>query len=58
MIVESTHPFLHFDRGNDESGMTLQRLEGHEWLDYKVDGAVVKSPVDIDTLPAGRYRLV
>jgi hypothetical protein len=42
--------------------MTLQReyREGRylAWRDYKVDGKVVKSPVDIDSLPAGRYRLV
>jgi hypothetical protein len=37
--------------------MTLQRLED-EWMDYKVDGKLVKSPVDIDTLPAGVYRLI
>jgi hypothetical protein len=53
MIVEGTHPFLHFDSGNDEPGMTLQRRDG-DW----VDGKVVKSPVDVDSLPAGRYRLV
>ena len=58
MITESTSPFLHFDSGKDEPGMTLQRLEDNEWVDYKVDGKVVKSPVDIDALPAGRYRLV
>jgi hypothetical protein len=57
MITESTSPFLYFDSGNDEPGMTLQRLEGREWVDYKVDGKVIKSPVDIDALPAGRYRL-
>jgi hypothetical protein len=38
--------------------MTLQRQDGNDWVDYKVDGKLVKSPVDIDTLPAGRYRLV
>jgi hypothetical protein len=27
------------------------------WI-TQVDGKVVKSPVDIDALPAGRYRLV
>jgi hypothetical protein len=58
MIVEGTHPFPHFDSGNDEPGMTLQRLEDREWVDYTVDGELVKSPVDIDALPAGRYRLV
>jgi hypothetical protein len=50
------HTSIHFDSGNDEPGMTLQRLED-DWVDYKVDGKVVKSPVDIDALPAGRYRL-
>ena len=34
-----------------ESGYTV-------WRDYRVDGRVVTSPVDIDNLPAGRYRLV
>jgi hypothetical protein len=28
------------------------------WHDYKLDGKVIKSPVDIDALPAGKYRLV
>jgi hypothetical protein len=58
MITISTSPFLHFDSGNDEPGMTLQRLEEFDWVDFKVDGKAVKSPVDIDKLPAGRYRLV
>ena len=42
--------------------MTLQ-YRGFErdqivWRDYTVDGEVVRSPVDLDKLPAGRYRLV
>jgi hypothetical protein len=36
--------------------MVLQRLED-EWVDNKVDGKLIKSPVDIDALPSGRYRL-
>ena len=58
MITEGTSPFLYIDSGNDEPGMTLQRREDREWVDYEVDGEVVKSPVDIDALPGGRYRLV
>ena len=58
MITESTSPFIHFDSGNDEPGMTLQRRVNGEWVDFKVDGKVVKSPVDIDALPGGKYRLV
>ncbi len=38
--------------------MVLQHLEGSEWVSYLVDGKEVRSPVDIDNLPAGRYRLV
>ena len=42
--------------------MTLQReyREGGYlvWRDVEKDGQVVKSPVDIDALPAGRYRLI
>ncbi len=38
--------------------MTLQHRErGSGWVNYKQDGKLVKSPVDIDTLPAGEYRL-
>jgi len=28
--------------------MTLQRLDGREWVGYLVDGDVVKAPVDIE----------
>jgi hypothetical protein len=55
MITAGTFPYFYFDSGNDEPGMTLQRWDG-KWVNYKVDGKVVKSP--IDALPAGRYRLV
>jgi hypothetical protein len=41
--------------------MTLQReyREGRHlvWREYEVDGETVKSPVDIDGLPPGRYRI-
>jgi hypothetical protein len=58
MITVGTFPFLYFDLGNDEPGMILQRLDGRDWVDYKVNRKVVKSPVDIDALPPGRYCLV
>ena len=28
------------------------------WRDYLADGEAVKSPVDIEKLPAGVYRLI
>jgi hypothetical protein len=62
MITTSTSPFLYIDWGDDEPGMTLQReyREGQYlvWRDYEVDGKLVKSPLDIDVLPFGKYRLV
>ena len=55
MITAGTYPPISIDLGNDEPGMTLQfrNLERDRivWLDYTVDGEVVKSPVDIDALP-------
>jgi hypothetical protein len=58
MIVAGTHPPITIDLGSNEPGMTLQReyREGGYlvWRDYEV----VQSPVDIDGLPPGRYRLV
>ena len=62
MIIAGTSPPIHIDLGKDEPGMTLQYRDIERgsvvWKDYLVDGEVVKSPVDINALPAGRYRLV
>ncbi len=61
MIVAGLYPPIHIDLGKDEPGMTLQReyREGGYlvWRDYLVDGKVVKSPVDIESLAVGKYRL-
>jgi hypothetical protein len=62
MITAGTSPPISIDLGKDEPGMVLQFRDVERgnivWRDYTVDGEVVKSPVDIDRLPAGRYRLV
>jgi len=58
MIVAGTSPLIWIDLGKDEPGMVLQRREGRDWVDVMVDGEVVKSPVDIEKLPPGKYRLV
>ena len=57
MITTGTYPPI--DLGKDEPGMILQyRERGYiVWRDYTVDGEQVMSPVDIDALPAGVYRL-
>ena len=57
MIVAGTSPLIYIDLGKDEPGMTLQRQDQNEWVNVRKDGKVVKSPVDIDELPAGVYRL-
>jgi hypothetical protein len=58
MIVAGTYPPVQIDFGNDEPDMILQRWDRNDWVNYKMDGKVVKSPVDTDALPPGRYRLV
>lgn len=57
MIIASEDLGVSIDLGKDKPGMTLQRQDKAGWHGYMVDGEVVKSPVDIDELPAGRYRL-
>jgi hypothetical protein len=62
MITAGTDKGIWIDPGKDEAGMTLQYRDVKNgyivWRDVMKDGKVVKSPVDIDKLPAGRYRLV
>jgi len=59
MITAGTYPPISIDLGKDEPGMALQYRDverGYiDWRDYKVDGEAVKSPVDIDGLPAGAF---
>jgi hypothetical protein len=43
-------------RAGKPSG-TLQRKGNGHWRDYLVDGKPVTNPFDVETLPAGRYRL-
>jgi hypothetical protein len=38
MIVAGTHPPINIDLGSNEPGMTLQRCEDRDWVDYKLDG--------------------
>ena len=61
MITAGTYPPVHIDLSSDEPGMILQReyREGgyRVWRDYLMDGETVKSPVDIDKLLPGVYRL-
>ena len=62
MITAGSYPPISIDFGKDEPGMILQYRNVERdrivWRDYTVNGDQVKSPVDIDALPAGRYRLV
>ena len=62
MITAGTYPPISIDLGKDVPGMTPQReyREGGKliWRDVVIDGETVKSPVDIDELPIGRYRLI
>ena len=49
------------DFGDNWPGSILQRREGwlcDVWRDYLIGGKKVTAPIDIETLPAGEYRLV
>ena len=62
MITPGSYPPISIDLGKDEPGMTLQYRDFERgyivWRDYQVDGKTVRSPVDLDALPAGVYRLI
>jgi len=62
MITAGSYPPVNIEFGRDEPGMTLQFRNVERgrivWCDYTVDGEVLKSPVDLDALPAGVYRLM
>ncbi|MDX2427312.1 MAG: hypothetical protein QNK22_01350 [Xanthomonadales bacterium] len=51
MEIDSVALRDHDGGGNVERGYIV-------WRDYTVDGETVKSPVDIEKLPAGVYRVV
>ena len=57
MITAGSYPPISIDFGKDEPGMTLQYRNvecGYiVWRDVVKDGKPVKSPVDLDALPAG-----
>ena len=61
MITAGSCPPISIDLGSDEPSMILQRehREGGKliWRDVMKDEQVVRSPVDIDALPFGVYRL-
>ncbi len=50
MIVAGTHPPINSDPDKNQPSMTLRYWDGDNRFDYKVDGKVVKSLVDIDAL--------
>ncbi len=58
MISAGTDTGVYVDLGKDEPGMILQSREGREWHDIQIDGKTIKSPLDLNSLPPGRYRLV
>jgi len=58
LIIQAGDLGVELDTGNNQPGALLQRHENGRWQDYMVDGQPVTSPVDIEQLPPGRYRLV
>ena len=57
MILSAGDLGVEIDFGDNETGATQQREEKDGWRDYLIDGEPVVNPVDIETLPSGRYRV-
>jgi hypothetical protein len=57
-ISAGTDRGVYVNLGSDTPEKKVQRLDNREWKDHKKHGKPVKPPVDIETLPAGKYRLV
>lgn len=51
-------PSATFDLNKAEPGTKLQHLDRGVWRDCKVDGKQVITPIKIEALPPGKYRLV
>ena len=49
---------IEIDFGSNEPGAILQYLDRGYWHDYMVKGKPVVNPFDVESLPAGFYRLV
>jgi hypothetical protein len=57
MILSAGDLGIEIDFGTHQPGAILQRLEGAVWKDILVDGKPVREPIDLESLPPGRYRL-
>ena len=58
MIYSAGDLGVEIDLGPDTPGMILQCREPDGWQDYRVEGERVLSPVDIESLQPGYYRLI
>jgi hypothetical protein len=57
MIYSAGDLGIEIDFGTDQPGAILQYEDRGYWYDHLVDGKQVINPFDVETLPAGRYRL-
>jgi hypothetical protein len=58
MILSANDLVVEIDFETDKPGAILQRKEKGHWHDYLVDGEPVTNPLNVETLPPGRYRLL
>lgn len=58
MMYQAGDQQILYDSGRNNPGDILQRKEAGGWVDFEVDGEVVRAPVDLYSLPPGSYRLV
>jgi len=58
MILSAGDLGIEIDFGPNQPGAILQYRDKGYWHDYLVKGKPVVNPFDVESLPAGRYRLV
>ena len=56
MLIQAGDLGIELDFGRDQPGDVLQRRENGKWLDYLADGQAVTNPVNLKSLPPGKYR--
>ena len=58
MVIQSGEYGVTLDTGVNRIDSKLQHLTAEGWQDYLESGEPKLGPIDISTLPAGKYRYV
>ena len=57
MIIQAGDLAVELDTGTNKPGSILQRFDGAEWHDCTVNGECLVYPIEINSLPPGKFRM-